>query len=49
MENQNNILDVISGNKPLKFEIGLDLKSAAILGVVLFVSILGALFIYKKL
>lgn len=42
------ITDVISGDKPIKFEIGVDLKSTSILAVTIFFVIVIAGIIIKK-
>lgn len=49
MGNQTNIGDVLSGNAPLKFEVSVDYTSAIILGITLFVAVLAACLIVKKL
>jgi len=47
--NDNGIMDVISGNKPVKVDIGIDYMSAAILAVTLFTVGLILIVIGKKI
>jgi hypothetical protein len=49
MGDQNNITDVLSGNKPFLFEVRFDLKTTFILGAVLFVAVLGAVIVGKTI
>jgi hypothetical protein len=46
---ESSVSDVLSGNKALQFEISIDIKTTALLATALFVAVLGALVIYKKL
>lgn len=47
--NTSTLGDVLSGNKPIKVEIGLDTKNIAIIGVVLFVLVLVVGIAIKKI
>jgi hypothetical protein len=47
MNNQTNIVDVLSGNAAVKVEVGVDYKSAGILAAAFFFALLGALMVYK--
>lgn len=46
-QNTGSIADVLSGNKPVKFEVSIDYKTTALLAAALFVAVTLALFVYK--
>jgi hypothetical protein len=48
MNQQGSITDVLSGKQSLKFEISMDYKTVAILAVSIFVAVLGAVIIARK-
>jgi len=48
MNQQSSITDVLSGNKPLSFEVKLETKSLIMLGVVIIIAAIGVI-MFKKL
>lgn len=48
MNQQGSITDVLSGKQALKFEVAMDIKTIVILSAALFVAVLGAVIIARK-